>query len=118
MKAALSIRSLNVLPTGSAYISDERLFDAVNVILSFQNGDGGWATYELNRGWEWFEWFNPAEVFGDIMIDYTYVECTSACVTALAAFAKQYPQHRAAEVQRAMMRGGNFIRDYQRPDGM
>jgi hypothetical protein len=25
---------------------------------------------------------NPSEVFGDIMIDYSYVECSSACITA------------------------------------
>ena len=31
------------------------------------------------------ERLNPSEVFGDIMVDYSYVECTSACVQALAA---------------------------------
>ena len=30
-------------------ISDERLFDCVEVILSFQNPGGGWATYENTR---------------------------------------------------------------------
>lgn len=35
---------------------------------------------------------NPAETFGDIMVDYSYVECTSACVTALTAFQKLHPQ--------------------------
>ncbi len=58
-----------------------------------------------------------AQVFGDIMIDYTYVECTSASVTALAAFAAEYPSHRTREVQASIKRGGNFIRDYQRSDG-
>lgn len=43
---------------------DERYFDAVNVILSLQNPDGGWATYELQRGPSILEWINPAEVFG------------------------------------------------------
>jgi cycloartenol synthase len=116
LKAALAIRHSGVKPAGG-FISDERLYDAVEVILSFQNGDGGWATYELNRGWDWYEWFNPAEVFGDIMIDYTYVECTSACVTALAAFAKDFPNHRTREVQRSILAGADFIRNYQRPDG-
>jgi hypothetical protein len=31
---------------------------------------------------------NPAETFGDIIVDYSYVECTSACITALCAFRK------------------------------
>lgn len=34
---------------------------------------------------------NPAETFGDIIVDYSYVECTSACVTALSAFDRLYP---------------------------
>jgi len=38
--------------------------DAVDVILSLQNSDGGFASYELIRGPAWLEKFNPAEVFG------------------------------------------------------
>ena len=34
---------------------------------------------------------NPAETFGDIIVDYSYVECSSACITALAAFAARHP---------------------------
>jgi hypothetical protein len=44
-------------------------------------------------GPEWLELINPAEVFGGIMIDYSYVECTSACVQALCKFRKQHPNH-------------------------
>jgi squalene cyclase len=62
-------------------ISDERLYKAVNVLLTYQNEDGGWATYENNRGWGWYEQLNPSEVFGDIMIDYSYVECSMAVLT-------------------------------------
>lgn len=36
---------------------------------------------------------------GDIMIDYTYVECTSAVMQALRHFQKAYPQHRADEIR-------------------
>ena len=32
------------------------------------------------------ELINPSETFGDIVIDYSYVECSSACITALSAF--------------------------------
>lgn len=83
-------------------ISDERLYDACNVILTYHNTDGGWATYENNRGSGWYEMLNPSEVFGDIMIDYSYVECTSACVTALKAFSEEYPTHRSMEVLNAI----------------
>lgn len=34
---------------------------------------------------------NPAETFGDIIVDHSYVECSSACITALAAFHSEYP---------------------------
>lgn len=33
------------------------------------------------------------------MIDYTYVECTSAVMQALRHFQKAYPQHRPAEIR-------------------
>ena len=40
---------------------DQHLFDTVRFLLSYQNGDGGWATYENNRGWNWYELMNPSE---------------------------------------------------------
>jgi lanosterol synthase len=45
-------------------VSDERLCDAVDVMLSLQNSDGGFASYEKIRGPSFLEWINPAEVFG------------------------------------------------------
>ena len=47
-------------------ISDGRLFDAVDTLLSMQNDNGGYASYELVRGPKWLEWLNPAEVFGTV----------------------------------------------------
>jgi len=98
-------------------ISDERLKDAVNVLLTLHNADGGWATYENNRGYGWYEMLNPSEVFGDIMIDYSYVECSSASITALKAFSEAIPEHRSAEVLNAIQAGRLFIKSIQRPDG-
>jgi hypothetical protein len=51
------------------------------------------------------------------MIDYTYVECTSACVTALAAFQKRHPTHRAAEIRSAIARAAKFMESKQEDDG-
>lgn len=42
----------------------------MNVILSLQNSDGGWATYENKRGPDWVEWFNPAEVFCKLAVHF------------------------------------------------
>lgn len=38
--------------------------DAVDTLLSMQNPDGGYASYEPARGSPWLEYLNPAEVFG------------------------------------------------------
>ena len=88
LKASLKLRGFVKDP-----ISLERLTDAVDQILSMQNEDGGWATYELTRGPKWLEQLNPSMCFGDIMIDYSFVECTSACVQALQLFAAEHPSH-------------------------
>uniref|UniRef100_A0A8C3NPE2 Terpene cyclase/mutase family member n=1 Tax=Cyanoderma ruficeps TaxID=181631 RepID=A0A8C3NPE2_9PASS len=143
----------------------ERLFDAVNVLLSMKNPDGGFATYETKRGGHLLELLNPSEVFGkgscgigcpahcegtkcplglrdrlaaagleacahrgcgtdthcllagDIMIDYTYVECTSAVMQALRHFQSQFPEHRAGEIRETLQKGLDFCRKKQRADG-
>uniref|UniRef100_A0A3B4G1M7 Terpene cyclase/mutase family member n=1 Tax=Pundamilia nyererei TaxID=303518 RepID=A0A3B4G1M7_9CICH len=95
----------------------ERLCDAVNVLLSMKNTDGGFATYETKRGGRLLELLNPSEVFGDIMIDYTYVECTSAVMQALRHFQKVYPDHRAEEIRSTLREGLEYCRKVQRPDG-
>ncbi len=51
----------------------------------------------FSTGYRWYEMLNPSEVFGDIMIDYSYVECSSACITALVAFNAEFPHHRTSE---------------------
>lgn len=43
-------------------VSKERMCDAIDVILSIQNPDGGFASYELIRGAQFLELLNPAEV--------------------------------------------------------
>ena len=100
-----------------AKIERERLEDAVNVILTLQNEDNGWATYENNRGFGWYEQLNPSEVFGDVMIDYSYVEVTMASITALVDFRASFPEHRAEEIDHAVAKGVDFIKSIQREDG-
>lgn len=121
LKAVLAFHTSRIresLESGKlAKIADDRLADAVNVILTLHNADGGWATYENNRGARWYEMMNPSEVFGDIMIDYSYVECTSACVTALKKFSAEYPNHRTTEVLNAIQAGRRFMKAIQRADG-
>jgi squalene/oxidosqualene cyclase-like protein len=122
LKAVLCLQKLDRIKQATSegrikVISTKRLENAVNVILELQNTDGGFATYENNRGFGWFEWLNPSEVFGDIMIDYSYAECTMASLTALREFHDSYPTHRGAEIKEAMRRGSKFLKSIQRPDG-
>lgn len=114
LKVALGLRRL---PWIKDAIPRSRCEDALNVILSLQNDDGGWATYENTRGWRWYEQLNPAEIFGDIMIDYSYVELSTACITGLVQFAAEFPDCRTEEVQRAIRRGKKFVAGVQREDG-
>nr|XP_036879554.1 lanosterol synthase [Manis javanica] len=99
------------------HIPRERLFDAVDVLLSMRNPDGGFATYETTRGGHLLELLNPSEVFGSIMIDYTYVECTSAVMQALKLFHHHFPDHRVAEIRETLKEGLDFCRRKQRADG-
>ena len=118
LKSVLALRNLACVSAPPARpISDARLADAVDVILALQNADGGFATYENNRGYGWYEWLNPSETFGDIMIDYSYVECSMASNGALARFHETFPDHRTREVRNALKRGNAFLRSIQRADG-
>lgn len=99
-------------------LEDQRIFDAVDSLLLYQNKDtGGCASYEVRRGGEYMELLNAAEVFGRIMIEYDYPECTTACVTALTLFRKYWPEYRPAEVERFIQRATSWIKTNQRPDG-
>ncbi|KAF9937394.1 Lanosterol synthase (Oxidosqualene--lanosterol cyclase) [Modicella reniformis] len=98
-------------------VSDERLNQAVDIVLDLQNSNGGFASYESVRGPQWLELINPAEVFGNIMIEYTYPECSTACVLGLTYFREQRPDYRRDEIDATIERAVKYILDVQRADG-
>ncbi|PKS07236.1 hypothetical protein jhhlp_005838 [Lomentospora prolificans] len=98
-------------------IDDQRIFDAIDTLLVYQNDTGGCASYECRRGGEYLEMLNAAEVFGRIMIEYDYPECTTACVMALSLFHKHWPDYRGAEIEAWIKRAVSWIKTNQRPDG-
>ncbi|MDO9164267.1 MAG: terpene cyclase/mutase family protein [Methylococcaceae bacterium] len=98
-------------------IDEQRIQQAVDVILSYQNADGGWATYELSRAPKWLEKLNPSEVFADIMIDYSWTECTAACVISLLEIQETYPAYKNSEIRKAISSGIEFILNQQKSDG-
>ncbi|XP_027069812.1 cycloartenol synthase 2-like [Coffea arabica] len=116
LKAALLLSRMSYDVAGVA-IEQEKLYDAVNVLLSYQNTSGGFASYELTRSYAWLEMINPAETFGDIVIDYQYVECSSAAIQALKFFTKIYPGYRSKEIEACIQKAMNFIESIQLSDG-
>ncbi|GMH10723.1 hypothetical protein Nepgr_012564 [Nepenthes gracilis] len=95
----------------------ERLYDAVNVILSLQSSNGGFSAWEPNRAFRWLEKFNPTEFFEDVLIEREYVDCTSSAIAALALFKKLHPQHRRKEIESCISRAIRYIEDQQNSDG-
>lgn len=59
-QAALALAAMAPSQVGDP-INKQRLFDCVNVILSYQNPTGGWATYENTRSFAWLE-VSPSEL--------------------------------------------------------
>ncbi|XP_027176693.1 lupeol synthase-like [Coffea eugenioides] len=95
----------------------ERLFDAVNIILSLQSKNGGFPAWEPQRAYRWLEKFNPTEFFEDVLIEREYVECTSSAIQGLALFKKWHPGHRRKEIENCISGGIKYIEDTQEPDG-
>lgn len=97
--------------------SDADLAAARDFLLLYQNADGGWSTYERRRGGAWLERLNVSHMFSDIMVDYPYVECTSACIQALARLASYAPQFDDERSRAAIRHGADFLLRRQQPDG-
>ena len=114
LKAVLILQRTPGFPT---LVEDQRIFDAIDTLLTYQNPSGGCASYEPTRGGEWLEMLNAAEVFGRIMIEYDYPECTNAVITALSLFSKYYPEYRADEIKAFKGRAIEYVRSAQYPDG-
>lgn len=114
LKAILLLQRTPGYPT---LLEDQRIFDAIDTLLTYQNSTGGCASYEPTRGGEYMEMLNAAEVFGRIMIEYDYPECTTAVVTALSLFSKYYPKYRAEEIKMFKQRALAYIKKAQREDG-
>lgn len=114
LKAVLCLQALDFT---EELVGERRLFDAVDILLSLQNRNGGVASYELVRGGSYYEYFNVSEVFGDIMIEYCYPECTAAVLLGLTAFRKFHPEYRAQEIERCLKKAVQFIKSVQRADG-
>lgn len=98
----------------------ERIEQAAQFLLYRQNPEGGWGSYEERRG-NWFlEQLNPSEMYGNCMLEHSYIECTSSCIHGLRAFLDMAPDADPAlrkKVEAAIPRGEAFLRKAQNEDG-
>lgn len=102
-----------------SYINDELIKNSIDCILNWQNisGDGGWSTYEKNRGSNYYEYMNGSQIFMNIMVDYSHIECTSSCIQALVLFNKYYPNYRKDEIFKSIRYGLKYLKMKQEKDG-
>lgn len=114
LKSTIALQQTKGIPQ---LIDLERLRDAVDVLLTMQNLDNGFASYEPIRGPAWLEKLNPAEIFSDIMIEHSYVECSTAVLMSLAAFKKLDPLYRKEDIDQVTTTVLQYIKNEQRSDG-
>ena len=98
-------------------ISDSRLQDCVDTLLTMQTNDGGFGSYEGVRGSKHLELLNPAGMFDRIMVEYSYPECTASVVSSLSMFRRYFPSYRTAEIDRVILQAKTYIERSQREDG-
>ncbi|KAJ3693419.1 hypothetical protein LUZ60_008899 [Juncus effusus] len=116
LKALLLLSDISPDIVGE-HISSERLYEGVNFLLSLQNPNGGFSTWEPSRSYRWVEVFNTSEMFEGIMQDYPYVECTSASIQALILFKERFPTHRRGEIEKSILHAIQYVENTQNNDG-
>uniref|UniRef100_A0A0D3GGR7 Terpene cyclase/mutase family member n=1 Tax=Oryza barthii TaxID=65489 RepID=A0A0D3GGR7_9ORYZ len=100
LKALLMLSKISQDLVGDP-IDGERLYDAVDGMLSFMNEDGTFSTYECKRSTPWLEVLNPSESFLNIVVDYPELN----------------PVYRKEEIGNCIIKSSKFIENKQRKDG-
>nr|WGT93814.1 putative lupeol synthase [Codonopsis lanceolata] len=98
-------------------IEVERLFEAVDFLLTLQSTNGGFAIWEPRDVPHWLEFLNATEVFGNAFVEHEYVECTSSVIQALVMFNNEYPRYRGKEIEIVVAKAIDFVERAQNPDG-
>ncbi len=98
-----------------------RKLAALEFVLRRQNDDGGFGSYEPRRGPMALRRYNPAEIYGNCMLEYSYTECTGTCVRGLAFAERELgddiPHGLRARVRRAVDDGAQALLSAQHGDG-
>ena len=119
-EAVLALTSCHAVPgliLPEDRIADERLVEAAEFILSRQNDDGGFGSYERRRGRPFLETLNPSEMFGRCMTELSYVECTASSIRALHRLLEADIAVEPGRLREAIRRGTAVLLSRQRQDG-
>lgn len=120
IKAIIMVQNLPGFEFLREEFPEERLRKGIDILLGLQNRGsfhfGSFASYEKIKATTKMELLNPAEVFGNIMVEFPYVECTDSSVLGLHYFRKYY-NYRSAEIDRAISDALHYIVDGQDWDG-
>lgn len=120
LKAIIMVQNQPGFEFLKAEFPEERMQKAVDIILGLQNRGsfhfGSFASYEKIKATTLMETLNPAEVFGNIMVEFPYVECTDSSVLGLVHFRKHY-NYKSKEIDQAVSDAMKYIISSQNEDG-
>lgn len=98
-------------------LASERLRDGIRFILSRQNSDGGFGTYERRRAGKLLELINPSEMFGQCMTELSYIECTASSLGAISHFRGLDPDFETEKLHNVSRNAIALLKGQQKPDG-
>lgn len=98
-------------------LEPERLRDGIRFILSRQNADGGFGTYERRRAGKLLELINPSEMFGQCMTELSYIECTASSLAAISHVRNLDPEFEPERLEAVSQRAIALLKGQQKQDG-
>jgi lanosterol synthase/protostadienol synthase len=114
VRCVIQLQNTGVVPK---LVSDDRLKEAVDLILGMENKCGGFSAFEPIRAPKALELLNITELYDGVMTDNLYPECTSSVLLCLETFSQAYPDYRPSEVASCIDNSVQYLLRSQFPDG-
>lgn len=114
VRCVLQLQATGIVPR---LISDERLKEAVDLILGMENKCGGYSAFEPIRAGKFLELLNITELYENVMTDNLYPECTSSVLLCLETFTNAFPDYRTLEIESCRRNCIKYLVGAQFPEG-
>jgi len=114
VRCVVELQATGVVPK---LVSDDRLKEAVDLLLGMENKCGGFSAFEPIRAPKALELLNVTELYQDVMTDNLYPECTSSVLLCLKVFSGAYPAYRTADIAACVDNSVRYLLRAQFPDG-